>query len=143
MVGTDEAIERCLLMKVQGDGELKSIQGAYLPTEPVASNEVLGSVVVRVQESNDPIPFAGDIAGEASPQPSERGGVERSGADFGREHRNRLDEGQSGDDQFGPRLVDEPVDRRGAGLRMVVLDEGTRVEEGAGHVRNDPPVLPR
>ena len=79
-------------MEMQGDGQLEGIESANLPGESVACDQVLGAVVMRVEEANNLISPPGDMGREEPPQPGELSGVERSGSDLDGKGRDGLDQ---------------------------------------------------
>src|SRR5512135_2063167 len=97
LIGADEVIEGGPAMEMQGDGQLEGIESANLPGESVACDQVLGAVVMRVEEANNLISPPGDLGREEPPQTGEFSGVERSGSDLDGEGRDGLDQRHPGD----------------------------------------------
>src|SRR5512142_460792 len=122
-------------MEMQGDGQLEGIESANLAGESVACDQVLGAVVMRVEEANNLISPPGDLGREEPPQTGEFSEVERSGSDLDGEGRDGLDQRHPRDEQLGPRYADESVHHGGPGFRVVVLDQSAGIKEEAGHLK--------
>ncbi len=66
-IGADEMLEGGHAMEMQGDRQLEGIEGADLSGEAVARDQVLGAVVMRVEEANDLISPPCDVGREKPP----------------------------------------------------------------------------
>ena len=99
----DEVVDRGHLVELESDAQLQGIQGANLPGKSVSHNEILGAVVMDVEQTEDLISPACHVRREEAPKPGEFGGVELPGADLDGEDGDRLDQGQASDEQLNAR----------------------------------------
>src|SRR5206468_181809 len=74
-----------------------------------------------------------DVKCKQTTEPGEFESIKLAGADLDGKDRNHLDQRQASDEQFRSRLIEDPIDRVGAGFDVIVLDQGARVKEVAGH----------
>src|SRR4051794_30500437 len=119
---------------MQGDGQLDGVESAELPTHRVLADEVASELVVGIQDPQGPEGLPPDIGEEPLAKDAVVGARKGSRPDLPGKAREHLDGRKPRDEEFRVGSPEDGLDLWRAALDVVILNEGTRVEEGAGHL---------